>query len=59
MAMTIQMFPTRAPKPSNFAPGRRPASATHQLLLLSVVLNVCTLVVVANLSRVLLMALQR
>ena len=57
--MTVQMFPIRVNKRSNFTPSaRRPGTLTHQLVLLSVVLNVCTLLVVANLSRVLLTVLQ-
>jgi len=55
----IEMFPTRVNKRTVATPSRRPANITHQLVLLSVVLNVCTLVLIANLSRVLLSALQR
>jgi hypothetical protein len=57
--MTIEAFPIRVNKRSVANPWRRPSNITHQLVLLSVALNVCTLVVVANLSHVLLTALQR
>jgi len=56
--MTVQMFPIRVNKRSIASPARRPGNLIHQLVLLSVVLNVCTLVLIANLSRVLLAALQ-
>ena len=58
--MTVQMFPINTAKLTEaHQPVRRYSSITHQLVLLSVVLNVCTLIVVANLSRVLLTALQQ
>jgi hypothetical protein len=57
--MTIEAFPIRVNKRTEAEPTRRPSNITRQLLLLSVVLNVCTLVLIANLSRVLLTALQR
>jgi hypothetical protein len=56
--MTIEAFPIRVNKRTVAAPARRPSNTTNQLVLLSVVLNVCTLVLIANLSRVLLAALQ-
>ena len=56
--MTVQMFPIRVNKRTVSTVARRPSNTTHQLVLLSVVLNVCTLVLIANLSRVLLAALQ-
>jgi hypothetical protein len=56
--MTIEAFPIRVNKRTVATTARRPSNATHQLVLLSVVLNVCTLVLIANLSRVLLTALQ-
>lgn len=56
--MTIQMFPIRVNKRTVATPTRRPSNITHQLVLLSVGLNVCTIVLIANLSRVLLAALQ-
>jgi hypothetical protein len=56
--MTIEAFPIRVNKRTVSTAARRPANVTHQLVLLSVVLNVCTLVLIANLSRVLLAALQ-
>jgi hypothetical protein len=57
--MTIQMFPLDRPKQRPATPARRPVPITHQLVLLSVVLNVCTLVVVAHLSHTLLSLVQR
>ena len=57
--MTIEAFPIRVNKRSAANPWRRPSNSTHRLVLLCVVLNVCTLVLIANLSRVLLTALQR
>ncbi len=57
--MTIQMFPIHRQKAHTSIPARRPISTTHQLVLLSVVLNVCTLVVVAHLSHTLLSLVQR
>ena len=57
--MTSQMFPIRGNKRTVATPARRPAPITHQLVLLSVVLNVCTLVVVAHLSHTLLSLVQR
>jgi hypothetical protein len=57
--MTIQMFPIRVNK-RTVGHTPRPVSATiHRLVLLSVVLNVCTLVVVAHLSHTLLSLVQR
>jgi len=56
--MTIEAFPIRVNKRTVSTAARRPANVTHQLVLVSVVLNVCTLVLIANLSRVLLAALQ-
>ena len=55
--MTVQMFPINA-KRTAANPARRSVSITHQLVLLSVALNVMTLVVVAHLSHTLLTALQ-
>jgi hypothetical protein len=57
--MTLEMFPIRVNKRTVATPARRPAPITHQLVLLSVVLNVCTLVVVAHLSHTLLSLVQR
>lgn len=57
--MTIQMFPIHRPKAHPSLPARRPVSITHQLVLLSVGLNVMTLVVVAHLSHTLLSLVQR
>ncbi len=57
--MTIQMFPIHRPKAHPAVAPRRPASITHQLVLLSVGLNVMTLVVVAHLSHTLLSLVQR
>ena len=57
--MTIEMFPIPRPKAHPAVAPRRPVSITHQLVLLSVGLNVCTLVVVAHLSHTLLSLVQR
>ena len=57
--MSIEMFPIHRPKAHPAAAPRRPVSITHQLVLLSVGLNVCTLVVVAHLSHTLLSLVQR
>ena len=57
--MSIEMFPIHRPKAHPSIPARRPTSITHQLVLLSLVANVCTLVVVAHLSHTLLSLVQR
>ena len=57
--MTIQMFPIHRTKQHLATPARRPATITHQLVLLSLVLNFCTLVVVAHLAHTLLSLVQR
>ena len=57
--MTIQMFPIHRPKQRLATPTRRLVPITHQLVLLSLVLNFCTLVVVAHLSHTLLSLVQR
>jgi hypothetical protein len=59
--MTIEAFPIRVNKRTVASPPRQHifgAVTARELVLLSVVLNVCTLVLIANLSRVLLAALQ-
>lgn len=60
--MTIQPFPiNRTPRPVAAPPRKPPVGAvtTRELVLLSVLLNVCTLVVVAHLSWTLLRLVQR
>jgi hypothetical protein len=56
--MTIEAFPIRVNK-RTVGHTPRPVSVTiHRLVLVALVCNVCTLVLVANLTRVLLATLQ-